>query len=155
MAFMHKVQPVEKIKSHMKILAVIVRQTAECAYFIEEYVRTKGFGMLFVNADAFTFFTLLHPLVAHTVKSHLLSVDVIIQGYQTKFVKLKLAFQGCIILEMEITVSRVENAIDRVESTVRWVDITVTCILDISDAGRWFHWTRSSLSQWPYYTQPI
>jgi|SRR5882762_1073931 len=120
--FMHKAQPVEKIKSHMKILAVITKQTAECAYFIEEYVRTKGFGMLFVNADAFTFFTLLHPLVAHTVKSHLLSVDDIIQGYQTKFVELKSAFQGQLILEMEITVSRVENAVDRIEAlSGRWI----------------------------------
>jgi hypothetical protein len=131
-AFMHEAQPVEKIKSHARILAVIAKQTAECAYFIEEYARTKGFGMLFVITDTFTFFKLLHPLVVRTVKSHLSSVDVIIQGYQTKFVELKSAFQGRVVIETEI-------AIGRVESAVRRVDITVTRVLDItSGSGRWF-----------------
>ena len=44
-AFMREAKPVEKIKSHAKVLAAIVKQTTECAYFIQEYAETKRFSM--------------------------------------------------------------------------------------------------------------
>ena len=54
-AFMHEAQPVEKIESHKKILAVVAKQTTECAYFIQEYARIKGFGRFIAIANAFTY----------------------------------------------------------------------------------------------------
>jgi hypothetical protein len=63
-------------------------------------------------------------------------VDEIIQGYQTKFADLKSAFEGRAVLETEIAVGRVEDAVDRVQSAIRLLDITVTHVLDIaSEAG--------------------
>ena len=49
-AFVREAKPVEKIKSHAKIFAAIVKQTTECAYFIQEYAETKSFSMSFVNS---------------------------------------------------------------------------------------------------------
>ena len=48
---MGEAHPVEKIKSHAKILAAIAKQTTECAYFIQKYAETKGFGMSFVVSN--------------------------------------------------------------------------------------------------------
>jgi hypothetical protein len=56
-------------------------------------------------------------------------VDEIIQRYQRKFIDLGTAFQGRAVLETEIAVGRVEDAI-------HLMDITVTRVLGItSDAG--------------------
>jgi ABC-type polysaccharide/polyol phosphate transport system ATPase subunit len=49
-AFIPEAKPVEKIKSHAKILAVITKQTTECAHFIHEYAEIKSFGMSRVNS---------------------------------------------------------------------------------------------------------
>jgi hypothetical protein len=49
-AFMREAKPVENIHSHAKILAVIAKQTTECAYFIQGYAETKSFGMSFVDS---------------------------------------------------------------------------------------------------------
>jgi len=45
-AFMDEAQPMEKIELHAKILAVMAKQTAECAYFIHEYAKSRSFGSL-------------------------------------------------------------------------------------------------------------
>lgn len=80
------------------------------------------------------------------MKSRLLSTDGIIQSYQTKFAELKSAFQGRAVLTTEIAVGRVENAVDRVESATRLVDITVTRVLDVaSGAGGSLDRPRSGL----------
>jgi hypothetical protein len=74
--------------------------------------------------------------VIRAIKHRFSSVDEIIQGYQTKFADLKSAFEGRAVLETEIAVGRVEDAVDRVQSAVRLLDITVTRVLDIaSEAG--------------------
>jgi hypothetical protein len=49
-AFVLEADSVKEIKSHERILAVMVRQTTECAYFIREYAMNKSFSM---SASAF------------------------------------------------------------------------------------------------------
>jgi hypothetical protein len=66
-AFMGEARPVEKIKSHAKILAVIAKQTTECAYFIQKYAETKGFGMSFVVSDKLAYLRyFIHQLFARS-----------------------------------------------------------------------------------------
>jgi hypothetical protein len=42
--FLYDVDPLEKIRSFEKTVVRLVRQTAECAYFVAEYSRVASFG---------------------------------------------------------------------------------------------------------------
>ena len=42
--FLQDANPLEKIKSYEQTVERLVRQTAECAYFIAEYSKTESFG---------------------------------------------------------------------------------------------------------------
>jgi hypothetical protein len=40
-AFIHEAEPLEKIKSHRQIVALMMQQTVECGYFIRDYAKNK------------------------------------------------------------------------------------------------------------------
>jgi hypothetical protein len=42
--FLHDADPLEKIRSYEKTVMRLVRQTAECAYFVAEYSKIESFG---------------------------------------------------------------------------------------------------------------
>jgi hypothetical protein len=42
--FLYDADPLEKIRSYEKTVVRLVRQTAECAYFVAEYSRIDSFG---------------------------------------------------------------------------------------------------------------
>jgi hypothetical protein len=42
--FLHDADPLEKIRSYEKTVVRLVRQTAECAYFVAEYSKIESFG---------------------------------------------------------------------------------------------------------------
>jgi hypothetical protein len=42
--FLQDVHPLEKVRSYRKTVERLVRQTAECAYFIAEYCKMDVFG---------------------------------------------------------------------------------------------------------------
>jgi hypothetical protein len=44
-AFVHETEPLQKIKSHEKIVLLMAKQTIECAYFIRDYAKNKSFCM--------------------------------------------------------------------------------------------------------------
>ena len=44
-AFVLEAEPVKKIESQQRIVMVMVKQTAECSYFIREYATTTSFSM--------------------------------------------------------------------------------------------------------------
>jgi hypothetical protein len=43
--FVQEAEPVKKIKSHCRIVALMAQQTTECAYFIRDYATNKSFCM--------------------------------------------------------------------------------------------------------------
>jgi hypothetical protein len=42
-SFVHDAEPLNKIESHKRIIAVIAKQTTECSYFIRCYTMNKSF----------------------------------------------------------------------------------------------------------------
>jgi hypothetical protein len=44
-AFVLEAEPVKKIESHKRIVAVMAQQTTECAYFIREYAMNTNFSV--------------------------------------------------------------------------------------------------------------
>jgi hypothetical protein len=44
-AFVLEAEPVKKLESHKQILASMVQQTTECAYFLREYATNTSFSM--------------------------------------------------------------------------------------------------------------
>ncbi|KIM90604.1 hypothetical protein PILCRDRAFT_1868 [Piloderma croceum F 1598] len=87
--FVQEAEPVKKIKSHGRIVALMAQQTTECAYFIRDYATNKNFWKRALN-DSF-----------------MSTVDSKIKQYEDKFKELKLAFQDHTILQTRITVSRI------------------------------------------------
>ena len=43
LSFIKEAEPVKKIKSHGRIIALMAQQTTECAYFIRDYATNKSF----------------------------------------------------------------------------------------------------------------
>jgi hypothetical protein len=44
-SFVKEAEPVKKIESHGRIVALMAQQTTECAYFIRDYAKNKSFCM--------------------------------------------------------------------------------------------------------------
>lgn len=44
-AFVIEAEPLKKLDVFRPILEVMVKQTIECAYFLQDYARIKSFGM--------------------------------------------------------------------------------------------------------------
>jgi hypothetical protein len=42
-SFVKEAEPVKKIESHSRIIALMAQQTTECAYFIRDYAMNKSF----------------------------------------------------------------------------------------------------------------
>jgi hypothetical protein len=45
-AFVHEVEPFQKIHSHLPTIISLTKQTLECGYFIRDYAKIKNFCML-------------------------------------------------------------------------------------------------------------
>jgi hypothetical protein len=68
------------------------------------------------------------------IKNCLLSVDDVIQRYQSKFADLKSNFEGRAILETEIAVGRVESTVPSIDITLRRPDHNWMAISTRDDA---------------------
>jgi len=44
--FVHEADPLKKIQSHGRIIALMTQQTMECGYCIRDYAKNKNFCML-------------------------------------------------------------------------------------------------------------
>jgi len=44
-SFVKEAEPMKKIESHRRIVALMAQQTTECAYFIRDYAKIKSFCM--------------------------------------------------------------------------------------------------------------
>jgi hypothetical protein len=49
--FLCEADQIKQFESQAKILTLMMRQTEECAYFIQEYAATEGFGMLCFTSE--------------------------------------------------------------------------------------------------------
>ena len=105
--FVHEAEPVNKINSHKDIIAVMIKQTTECAYFIRDYAMDKNFGRLSFTLWLYhTTMSLASPGKRAVRNSFISDVDSKIDTYEDKFKELKSAFQGRAILQTEIAVMR-------------------------------------------------
>ncbi|KIM86900.1 hypothetical protein PILCRDRAFT_815342 [Piloderma croceum F 1598] len=95
-SFVKEAEPMKKIESHRRIVALMAQQTTECAYFIRDYAKIKSFWERALK------------------NSFMSNVDVKIKQYEDKFQELKMAFQDRAILQTGITVSRIMDNLERI-----------------------------------------
>jgi hypothetical protein len=109
-AFLCEADQVKRFESQAKILTVILKQTEECAYFIQGYAETSSFRMLSLHLESIL--TNDRSLsVTRMAKNLVSSVDDKIALYQDKFKHLKEAFQGYAILQTEVVVTRILDVV--------------------------------------------
>ncbi|KIM79211.1 hypothetical protein PILCRDRAFT_74639, partial [Piloderma croceum F 1598] len=88
-SFVKEAEPIKRIESHGRIIALMAQQTTECAYFIRDYAMNKSFW-------------------ERALKNSLMSdIDGKIKQYEDKFNELKMSFHDRAILQTGITVSRI------------------------------------------------
>jgi hypothetical protein len=98
--------------SQKKILTSMAKQTQECAYFIQKYLKTERFSNTHLFCPYFP--SLIEPLAARAFKHILSSADKTIEKYQKQFRDLSAAFQGSTTLQTELLVIRVLDEINQV-----------------------------------------
>ncbi|KAF8520629.1 hypothetical protein BU17DRAFT_88833 [Hysterangium stoloniferum] len=97
--FVQEAEPTKKIESQRVVLKLIVLQTMECAYFIREYAKSKGFA-------------------SRIVTSSLSQADDMIKQYKVKLDDLKAAFRDRAILSTEITVLRTRETVENIAAEI-------------------------------------
>ena len=131
-AFMREAKPVEKIKSHAKILAAMRNKPRNALISFKNMPKPKVL-VCFLSILGLLTPDLVCSIGIRAIKNRLLSVDDVIQGYRSKFADLQSNFERRAILQTEI-------AVVGTESTIRSIDITVTRVLDVtSGAGGRFY----------------
>ena len=112
-SFVHEVEPVNKIYSNRGIIAVMITQTTECAYFIHNYPMDNKFGRSSLTLWLYrTTMFLASPGKRALRNSFTSDVDNKINTYEGKFKEFKSAFQGRAILQTEIVVMRLLSNIE-------------------------------------------
>ncbi|KAH7928957.1 WD40 repeat-like protein [Leucogyrophana mollusca] len=99
--FIQEAEPLKKVESHRKVIALITQQTIECAYFIQAYAASRSFWI-------------------RTLKYMVSDIDSKIQQYEDKFVELRANFQSKAIVQSEISILRV---LDKVEHLATETDL--------------------------------
>jgi hypothetical protein len=113
--FLQDANPLEKIRSYEKTVERLVRQTAECSYFIAEYSKTNSFGE-HVPQDPDKLMIL--SFLAQRALTNLVSnADVIIAAYEASFGELKIEFIMGSTLQMALTTVCI---LDKVENIGTW-----------------------------------
>ncbi|KAF8726639.1 hypothetical protein AX14_007619 [Amanita brunnescens Koide BX004] len=103
--FVKEAEPIKKIESQGRIIALIAQQTTECGYFIRDYATNKNFW-------------------ERALKNSFLSdIDSKIKKYEDKFKELKMAFQDHAVLRTGITVSRIFDNLDSLATDLDLHDI--------------------------------
>ena len=104
-SFVEEADPIKKIDSQHRIVALIAQQTTECAYLIRDYATHKSFCMSTFPISCAEEFS---PLLGErTLKNSFISdVDNKITQYEDKFKQLKTDFQDHNILQTGIKLSR-------------------------------------------------
>ncbi|KIM85063.1 hypothetical protein PILCRDRAFT_817902, partial [Piloderma croceum F 1598] len=92
-SFVKEAEPMKKIESHRRIVALMAQQTTECAYFIRDYAMNKSFWKRALK------------------NSFMSDVDSKIKQYEDRLKELKMAFQDRAILQTGITVSRMMDTL--------------------------------------------
>jgi hypothetical protein len=110
-------------KTIVEILAAMAAQTTECAYFIRSYVQTASF----CESTAAISLLISHctTIGSKAVKHSISDVDDQVQQYVDKFAELKSAFQGRVVLHVDITVLRI---LDKVEDLGEQISVTLADI---------------------------
>ncbi|KAF8516736.1 WD40-repeat-containing domain protein [Hysterangium stoloniferum] len=97
--FVQDAEPTKRIESQRDVLKLIVLQTMECAYFIRDYAKSKGFA-------------------SRIVTSSLSQADDMIKQYKDKLDDLKAAFRDRAILYTEITVLRTMETVENIAAEI-------------------------------------
>jgi hypothetical protein len=113
--FLQDANPLEKIRSYEKTVERLVRQTAECSYFIAEYSKTSSFGGFErQEPDQLIMFLLL---AQRAVTNLISNAEMIIAAYEASFGELKIEFIMGSTLQTALTTVRI---LDKVEHISTW-----------------------------------
>ncbi|KAF9072466.1 hypothetical protein BDP27DRAFT_1320509 [Rhodocollybia butyracea] len=123
--FVKEAEPLRQIESHKKVMIRIAQQTTECGYFISAYCSDSFF--------------------ARTIKHSVSTTDVAIINYGKMFSELKTALldHGAIITE--ITVLRILETVERIETKVDLSDLPYADGARFHDSKRCLPGTRESV----------
>jgi hypothetical protein len=119
-AFVHDVELLKANEPQMKTIALLIRQVAECGYFIAGYAKRKNF------CQSLSFVPSLSCLIScagiRTAKYTLSDIDSKIDNYEKKFQELKAGFLEGVTVQTGVTMVRMMNIIEpagmSVESTL-------------------------------------
>lgn len=103
-AFVHDVEPLKAIKTHLKTITLLIRQVTECGYFIAGYTKRKNFWI-------------------RTARYTLSDIDSKINDYEKNFQELKAGFVEGVTVQTGVTMVRMMNVIEpasrSIESTLQ------------------------------------
>jgi hypothetical protein len=121
--FLNDADPLEKIRSYENTVVRLVRQTAECAYFVAEYSKTESFGkhLYLVHRDS-------HDLIPHHIVAQravinmVSSADELIAAYETSFRELRIEFIMGSTLQTALTTVRILEKVDNIGMCVTFFE---------------------------------
>ncbi|KAG9313821.1 hypothetical protein JVU11DRAFT_4586 [Chiua virens] len=102
--FVHDAEPLKKIESHIKTMALLIQQVTECGYFIAEYAKQERFWV---------------RMAKYTISD----VDAKLTAYESKFQELKTTLLEGVALETGLTVIRMMNDMEHVVDAVDLNDL--------------------------------
>ncbi|KAE9386185.1 hypothetical protein BT96DRAFT_1026345 [Gymnopus androsaceus JB14] len=103
-SFVKEAEPLGRIESHKKVITRISQQTTECGYFITAYFSDRSF-------------------LIRTMKHSLATTDAAIVSYGNKFSELKEALLDYATIDTEITVLRILDMVQKIETKVDLGDL--------------------------------
>lgn len=111
-SFVQEAQPMKKIESHGRIVALMAQQTTECAYFIRDYTLNKDFCRSpSIFHDEVSSLPSL-PGIRTLRNTFMSDTDSKIKQYEDTFKELSMAFQDRAILQTRIIVSHIMDNLE-------------------------------------------
>ena len=108
--FVQEGEPLRSVAEFKEHFGLMLKQTIECAYFIEAYAKSK-FGML-AGTMSSIYNVSFSGLAERAIKASFTDVDKTIATYKENFEQLKADFQSSASLYTTISVRRVVEKID-------------------------------------------
>ncbi|KAF9058771.1 hypothetical protein BDP27DRAFT_1342956 [Rhodocollybia butyracea] len=102
-SFVKEAEPLRQIESQQKVMICIAQQTTECGYFVSAYCSDSFF--------------------VRTMKHSVASTDAAIVDYGKRFSELKAALLDHATINTEITVLRILDVVERIETKVDLGDL--------------------------------
>jgi hypothetical protein len=110
LAFVYDVEPLKAIKAHMRTITLLIRQVAECGYFIAGYAKRKNFCQSLSLVPCLAF--LISCAGIRTARYTVSDIDSKINDYEKTFQELKAGFMEGVTVQTGVTMVRMMNVIE-------------------------------------------